>query len=119
LRGHRGPIIALAFAPAHAGKPALLTSAAREPDDSARSLDSTYQGVLRLWDVVAGKELARSPALPDPSLRRPTLTAWHTGPGIQETNVALAWGDGQGPRVWDVKADRLHGTDTEGTFDDT
>src|SRR5207245_5393705 len=31
LRGHAGEVLALAFAPAYAGKPTLLVSAAREP----------------------------------------------------------------------------------------
>src|SRR4051794_6506781 len=48
LRGHRGPVLSLAFAPTRAGKPPLLVSAGHEMDQS---------GQVRLWDVSTGEYL--------------------------------------------------------------
>src|SRR5262245_26076339 len=55
LRGHRGAVLALAFAPAQAGKPLQLVSAALEPQK-----DGSELAVLRLWDCDGQKELART-----------------------------------------------------------
>ncbi len=84
LRGHRGEVRALAFAPARDGKPPLLVSAATERDGARRF------GGLRLWDVAAGRSLAERndlPAKDEPA----GLAVWHTGPGATEVRVAVAW----------------------------
>ncbi len=88
LRGHRGEVRALAFAPAAAGKPPLLVSAATERDGGREF------GGLRLWDVAAGKSLAERDDLP--ALKtRPGLAVWHTGPGATAVRVVVAWPDAE------------------------
>jgi WD40 repeat protein len=84
LRGHRGEVRALAFAPARKDKPPLLVSAATERDGERR------YGGLRLWDAAAGKLLAERNDLPA-RVTRPGLAAWHTGPGPTQVRVAVAW----------------------------
>ena len=90
LRGHLGPVLALAFAPAPDGKPPLLVSAARERED---------QGAVRLWDVDRSQPLGHE-AMPNPTTR-PGLAAWYPGPEPERLRVAIAWGDGK-LRLWDV-----------------
>jgi WD40 repeat protein len=106
LRGHRGQVIALAFAAGRVGKP-ILVSAAREVGDK------NYVGKLRAWNVEQGKEIDALGGLPDlidPAqprhVRLPRLTAWADG---DETHAAVAWEDAS-LRLWDmgknqVKAD--------------
>ena len=85
LRGHLGPVLALAFAPSPDGKPPLLVSAARERED---------QGAVRLWDVDRSQPLKDGhEALPYPTTR-PGLAAWYPGPGRERLRVAIALGDG-------------------------
>ena len=102
LRGHQGPVLALAFAPAAKGKPPLLVSAAGE-----RDLDKKiFFGGVRLWDVTRVKNedayLDGRTNLPLPGLdTRPALAAWHTGDQTQQLKVAIAWGDGH-LRLWEV-----------------
>jgi WD40 repeat protein len=104
LRGHLGPVLALAFAPPRAGKPPLLVSAAREryPENGR------YAGVVRLWDVTRKGDpvapLAGTGGLPDAESPRPALAAWHTGGAPEQVGVAIAWNDGW-LRVWDADAD--------------
>jgi WD40 repeat protein len=100
LRGHRGEVRALAFAPAMKGKPPLLVSAATERDQ-----DKVFGGI-RLWDVAAGKLLAKRNDLPGKKVR-PGLALWHTGPGEKQIRVAVAWrekdsGDQDYLRLWDA-----------------
>jgi WD40 repeat protein/tetratricopeptide (TPR) repeat protein/tRNA A-37 threonylcarbamoyl transferase component Bud32 len=101
LRGHRGPVVALAFAPASAGKPPLLASAAREWDAAAQ----VNRGGVRLWDAHSAAEVDRLPPgnLPDPYAPpvRPGLAVRHTGTRLKEVQVAVAWMDGR-LRTWDV-----------------
>jgi hypothetical protein len=99
LRGHRGPVLALAFAPARRGKHPLLVSAAREPSDRAQG----HGCVVRLWDAEAAALLASSPELPDPADGRPGLGIWHTGDEVGQLRVAVAC-HGQPLRVWDASA---------------
>lgn len=94
LQGHKGPIHALAFAPAHADKAPLLVSVAREQKGEARS------GAAALWDLGKSEPLARLDGLPDPENRRPGIAAWHTGRNFLQVRVALAFEDGQ-LRLWD------------------
>jgi hypothetical protein len=85
LRGHRGEVRALAFAPAQKGKPPLLVSAATERDGSRRF------GGLCLWDAAAGgPPLAERTDLPARDVR-PGLAVWHTGPGATQVRAAVAW----------------------------
>ena len=102
LRGHAGPVLALAFLPARPGKPPLLVSAAYEADDKTGG----HTAHVRLWDVAAGASLAEEKIdtkLPD---RTPGLAAWATGPGPKDVAVAVAWADGKA-RVWDVAAGKV------------
>src|SRR5262249_17221627 len=71
LRGHRGPVLGLAFAPSVQGKPYLI-SAAREWKAKA----GKFAGVVRLWDVDQMRCLATLdeglPSIP----QKPGLAAW-------------------------------------------
>jgi WD40 repeat protein len=100
LRGHRGPVLALSFVPASAGKPPLLVSAARE------TVEARHVGLLRLWDASTGKQLAESGPWTDPGGARPQLAAWHTGGAAREVRVALAV-EGQPLQVWDAGGTKL------------
>ena len=106
LRGHRGPVLSMTFAPARPGKPALLVSLAREINGPRAS------AVLRLWDAVAGKELARKVGPDDPGAGRPGLAAWPTGAALTDLCAALAV-VGRPLRVWDVARDTLAPIETK------
>src|SRR5262249_37060248 len=88
LRGHRGPVLALAFAPGRKpqDKPPLLASVGREPEGRK------HAAALRLWDAgdKEGKQIAETAGLPDPRDGRPALALWHTGPGPLDLGVVLA-----------------------------
>jgi WD40 repeat protein len=102
LRGHRGPVFALAFAPARPGKPMILASAASDWDKS--SLE--YTGGVRLWDADKGELVGEMPQkLPDPFKvnARPTMAVEATGDQPTDLQVAIASMDGS-LRVWDVAA---------------
>src|SRR5207248_2654197 len=98
LRGHRGPVLSLAFAPARAGKPPTLASYAREFGGKE------FAGGVRVWDVEQGKEIAQLIDLPDPVTPKrvhwPRLAVWHTGDQARQVRVALAVEDGTF-RLWD------------------
>src|SRR5262245_5968327 len=105
LRGHRGEVRALAFAPATKGKPPLLVSAASERDGGRRF------GGLRLWDAATGKLLAARTNLPG-NATRPGLAIWHTGREATQVRVAVAWPEEDTAkegslRLWDPDADSL------------
>jgi WD40 repeat protein len=106
LRGHLGPVVALAFAPQREDKPLLLASVARERDRET----GQYGGVVRLWDADQGTYLDGisgdgAGPLPDPKIR-PGVVVRHTGAGAKQLQVALAWNDGRF-RVWDVEANQV------------
>jgi WD40 repeat protein len=107
LRGHRGSVVALAFAPEHDGKPPLLVSAAREWDRQAH----VDHGGIRLWDTRRFEQVAEllPKDLPNPYVTggRPGLAVKHTGNRPQEVQVAIAWMDGQ-LRTWDVESGQVH-----------
>lgn len=84
LRGHTGPVLSLAFAPALKGKPPLLVSVARDSGDVAA-------GGVRLWDAGRGLELGELKGLPDPGDQRVGLGAWFAGLPEPQLRVALAW----------------------------
>lgn len=108
LRGNRGPILSLTFAPGREGKPPLLVSAAQEYDER----DRKDYGVLALWDVTSARDqnpLVRrwvGIGVPPGPVVTPGLAPWHTGPGLTDLRVAIAW-RGDRLRVWDV----AHGED--------
>jgi WD40 repeat protein len=100
LRGHRGPVQSMTFAPTQEGQRRLLVAAAREWDDK----QNAYVGAVRLWDVEAGKEVFQPLLdLPDPERpkTRPGLAAWYTKEASSQLRVATVWADSK-VRVWDV-----------------
>jgi WD40 repeat protein len=102
LRGHLAAIRGLAFA---AGT-AILVSAAVEPGD-----ESKPTGIVRVWDAVAGTELAKRGGFPTTNTL-PSLAAWPTGAGKRDLAVAVAWPDadpkaGGRFRVWNVATNGL------------
>jgi WD40 repeat protein len=101
LRGHRGPVYALAFAPPRPRQPPLLVSVASEWDEQ----DRKHVGVVRIWDVEkenyeGGAFLETAWERPE-EITRPGLTVWPTGPSRNELRVGVAWDDGAF-QVWDV-----------------
>jgi WD40 repeat protein len=108
LRGHRGPIATLAFAPARAGQPALLVSAAQGWDFQTNQ----KSGEVRVWDVAKGESLGELGGLPPAFAdgRAPGLAAISTGAKRNQMRVAIGWGDkyktDQGSRgymrIWDL-----------------
>src|SRR5262249_53802318 len=101
LRGHRGNVMALAFAPP-AGEKRLLVSAAREWDAAA----GKGAGAVWAWDLDKGQPLRKWNALAaDPKEATPGLGVWRRGDRLEQVQVGLAWRDGQF-RVWDVQTDR-------------
>jgi len=113
LRGHQGPVWALAFAPpptagqgkAGAGKdePPPLVSAAQQ------FVDATSQkvGALWLWDVAKGTHREWPQPLPDmmdPKLElvgRPGMAVWRSLQQPERLQVGTAWQDGVF-RFWDI-----------------
>jgi WD40 repeat protein len=105
LRGPVGEVRALAFAtPTPPGGPVLVTASV-EPDEQGQTV-----GVVRVWDVTAGKELARRADFP-PTRTLPGLAAWPSGKGGHAVKVALAWEQpdkaGGELRVWDTGTDEV------------
>jgi WD40 repeat protein len=104
LRGHRGEIRALQFAPQRKGKPPLLVSAATERDGARRF------GGLRIWNINTGKSLASRTDLPARAVP-PGLAVWHTGAEPTQLRAAVAWPE-ENPkddplfRLWSPSADR-------------
>lgn len=97
LRGHRGPVLSLAFAPGHDKKAPQLISAARDWDKD----QNQFVGEAKLWTLEgSGAELAAVSGLPSKDLR-PGIAAWHTGAEPKQVRVALAWEDGYF-RIWDA-----------------
>jgi WD40 repeat protein len=108
LRGHQGPVLSLAFAPARAGKLPLLASTALEFDQAKNG----RVGAVRLWDVSKGEMMALGWDQPNRQTR-PGLAIWHTGDGPKQVRIAYAWGDGR-LRVWDVASGLLWDTQQDG-----
>ena len=119
LRGHRGPVQALAFVRGSRSSPPELVSVAEERTERTNE----RRPRVRYWDVSQATELASlslTPTLdgkpgldgqawvplPDLQAWRPGLTAWSTGQGAKQARVALAWGDDQF-RIWDVQTGQV------------
>jgi WD40 repeat protein len=114
LRGHRGEVRSLTFAPSDPERP-LLLSAAREWDETA----GKFGGSVRLWDVVAKEPYVAGPMLPEPRHETwPKLAVRRTGVEPKALDVAIAWGDGIF-RTWDVAGNRLAERAGQGQFQDT
>jgi len=111
LRGHRGPILALAFAPAADRKPAMLISAAQDWNAKAQA----RVGALRVWNVEQAASLAEL-EFPEPE-RRPAIVAAHTGQEPKQLRVSLAWGTGA-TWIWDVAANATSKL-TAGSYNNT
>ncbi|HXG11882.1 MAG TPA: WD40 repeat domain-containing protein [Gemmataceae bacterium] len=99
LRGHTGPVLALAFVQESDGRP-VLVSVARDWDEKKRA----YVGGVRLWDASKWEPLADRSDLPDPFSPEVTtagLAAWRVGPQPAEVRVVLALG-GDRIHIWDA-----------------
>ena len=129
LRGHRGPVRALSFALGTSAERPILISAAVEPEELGKQPNQPRngeaptkgmpgeQGVVRVWDIVAGKEIARRSDFP-PTLTLPRLAAWTQGEA--GLNVAVAWPNPNPAtagelRVWNVPSGELR-TSPDGWF---
>jgi WD40 repeat protein len=99
LRGHLGPVEAMAVAPAREGKPAILVSAAKEWDGKQ------YAGAIRVWNATDGKEIDSLGQQPNYA-GRPGLIVWHTGDELKQLRVVSVWDDGK-IRLWDVGQDQF------------
>lgn len=98
LRGHRGPVLSLAFDtdPNH---PLTLASAAFEPVPRTNK----KQAAVRLWDVSSRKYLRGTFLnVADAELRKPDLAIWRTGEAPTDCRVAIAWNDGN-LNIWDTR----------------
>jgi WD40 repeat protein len=97
LRGHRGPVVGLAFAPGQRGQVPLLVSAAYEPGKTAAEKARR----LLLWEV--GKDVPLAAASLPAVTGRPglALALRRTANGPKDVSVSVAWGDGD-LLVWDV-----------------
>jgi WD40 repeat protein len=93
LRGHLGPVEAMAFAPVREGKPAILVSAAQE------WIGKKYEGGIRVWNAGDGREIDSLGQQPKYK-GRPGLIVWHTGDELKELRIVSAWDDGV-IRLWD------------------
>jgi WD40 repeat protein len=92
LRGHLGPVVALAFA--DGTEPAVISIGIEQPPGGA------VKGVVRAWDVATGKERGRTVLPKEPGERyAPSLVAWKLPDG--GTRAAFTWADGW-VRLWDV-----------------
>jgi WD40 repeat protein len=88
LRGHRGYVLSLAFAPTRPGKSPVLASVGQERDGLG------HAGTVRLWDIKKGPDAVQIgvlPKLPDPDATRPGVAVWHTGDQPKQVRVALSW----------------------------
>jgi WD40 repeat protein len=112
LRAHTAPVVALAFAPAQSGKPPVLISAGQEWDDTR----GRFSGAVRAWDARA--TYLGGAMLTDVSTR-PSIVAWHTGRGLKQLRVAIAWGDkSESLRIWDVENNTLRSV-RDGQYNNT
>lgn len=113
LRGHRGPVLALAFAAEMEGQPPVLVSAAREWDADTSAL----VGAVRVWNVDESQQLGAR-TLPLGTVR-PALAAMHTGNDLQQIQVAIAWGDrAEVLRIWDLRDNTMQ-TAKDGQYNST
>src|SRR5262249_35841987 len=67
---------------------------------------------VRLWDVSRGTPLAEAAVNGPDAHNTPGITGWHTGPGLADVRIAIAWSD-QRFRVWDVARGMLPPVDDD------
>ncbi|MCI0639290.1 MAG: hypothetical protein L0Y72_30065 [Gemmataceae bacterium] len=113
LRGHRGPIVSLAFAPQRKDQPPILVSAAQGWDFDKNQV----VGEARVWDVAKGESIGDLGGLPRPFVeaRAPGLAASRAGANPNQIRVAIAWGDKHQAangshgymRIWDLPEGKL------------
>ncbi|HEY1861084.1 MAG TPA: WD40 repeat domain-containing protein, partial [Gemmataceae bacterium] len=113
LRGHKGEVLSMAFAPSQKDKPPILVSTALEFDRKPTS----GEGTVRVWNVDTGKEYVAAATNQPNRNTRVGLAVWYTDTKAAELRVAYAWGDGK-LRVWDVDGGRLDERQRDG-LDDT
>jgi len=98
LRGHRGSVMALAFAPVEKDCPLLLASFADEEGDGKQGRKCS----VKVWDVTDKKPLKTVELRSVKIDFRPSLVVHRLGKGqIDDLEVAIAAGDGT-LRVWRV-----------------
>ena len=97
LRGHQGPVVALAFSSSQDANP-VLASAAEEYSEGE------FKGAVRLWQLADRKELGMT-FVPYKRVR-PQLAVLPGNGAAQANRVAVAWHDGA-LRIWDVQAEDL------------
>ena len=110
LRGHLGPVLALAFADPSPKTGRVIVSAAVEPDpnDASKSV-----GVVRAWDANTGRLIGTRSGFPA-TQTRPGLAAWSDAKGTLQ--VAIAW-PGVDPKaggqivVWKPQSDTASSLD--------
>ena len=75
------------MAPVVPGQPVVLASAALEGEE----------GVVRVWDVETGQQLATLPRQPRPNTNggRPGLVIRRRAPASAKSTSPIAWGDGR------------------------
>lgn len=101
LRGHEAEVRSLTFA--QGTTTPILVSSAVEP-----RTDAAAEGIVRVWDVAKGSELARRGGYPT-TRTRPGLAAWATEANPRDVAVAVAWPEADAAkggmlRIWSVAA---------------
>jgi WD40 repeat protein len=112
LRGHRGPVLALAFAPptpnlAAEDEAPPLVSIARERDLGTQK----YKRSVALWNVAAGTNKHWLWDL-DPRTR-PGLSVWRTGDQPNQLFIAFAW-ENERLYFWDVERNEPQDVNEDG-----
>lgn len=98
LRGHRGAVVALAYAARKPGEDSCLISAASEPAETPGTRDL----VVRAWNLRTGEQLG-SMAIAYAQQARPALAAWRFGAEARQVGVFIAVGQAdQQLRLWNV-----------------
>ncbi len=93
LRGHRGTVTSLRFAPSVDGQPPILVSAGEETKavDDADGRPRATKFAVRVWNVeTRGQIAAINKLFPPQRGNRPGLSVWRTGNG-NDVRIAIAW----------------------------
>ncbi|MGE0759873.1 MAG: hypothetical protein AB7O38_22855, partial [Pirellulaceae bacterium] len=117
LVGHRGPVLALRFAPQAPGGPAasspLLVSIGWEKESrTGRSNEAV--GVARLWNLSEEAAHVTAQFLSAVPTSRPDVAVMRTGAGARDLSAAVAWGVGEPGQearsalmVWDLRTNTV------------
>lgn len=105
LRGHRGPVAALAFGPLREKAPPLLLSVAREDSEGS---GAEKRLSARLWDPEKGETISERKALPGTKLgsSRPGVAIRKSGAGAGDVQAVFALHDSK-LRVWDTSQEEV------------